>query len=90
MQKSLFRQEAMDKVKKGQVITRVRQGGGAETDVVSLFDGRVDSVLVEKGMLLRRGQHVAVVKEGDEPLTAFVFVAGEERPANLVLPSSAG
>ncbi len=75
MQKSLFRQEAMDNVEKGQVIARVRQGGGAETDVVSLFDGRVDSVLV---------------KEGDEPLTAYVFVAGEERPAKLVLPSSAG
>ena len=47
MQKSLFRQEAMDNVKKGQVITR-------------------------------------------GTLCTATFVLGEERPANLVLPSSAG
>lgn len=67
-----------DTVKKGQVIARVRQGEGAETDVVSLFQGRMDSVVVEEGMLLERGQHVAVVKEGNDPLSAFVFVPGEQ------------
>ena len=36
------------------------------------------SVVIEKGMLLERGQKVAVVKEGDEPLQAFVFVPGEQ------------
>ena len=46
--------------------------------MVSLFGGRVDSVVVEEGMLLTRGQNVAVVKEGDEPLQAFVFVPGEQ------------
>ena len=45
---------------------------------VSLFGGRVDSVVIEEGMLLRRGQNVAVVKEGNEPLTAFIFVPGEQ------------
>ncbi len=72
------RVESGDRVKKGQVIARVRQDRDAEADVVSLFDGRVDSVVVEKGMLLTRGQHVAVVKEGDAPLEAFVFVPGEQ------------
>jgi ABC-type transport system involved in Fe-S cluster assembly fused permease/ATPase subunit len=46
--------------------------------VVSLFGGRLDSLLIEKGMLLERGQRVAVVKEGDEPLEAFVFVPDEQ------------
>ena len=72
------RVETGDSVKKGQVLARVRPNQGADSDVVSLFDGRVDSVVVEEGMLLRRGQNVAVVKEGDAPLTAFVFVPGEQ------------
>jgi len=67
-----------DRVKKGQVVARVRPNGGAETDVVSLFGGRLDEILIEEGMLLERGQNVAVVKEGDDPLTAFVFVPGEQ------------
>jgi HlyD family secretion protein len=67
-----------DHVKKGAVVARVRSNGGAENDVISLFGGRVDSVLIEVGMLLRPGQRVAVVKEGDEPLTAFIFVPGAQ------------
>jgi HlyD family secretion protein/Biotin-lipoyl like len=70
--------ETGDTVKKGQVIARVRSNAGTESDVVSLFGGRVDSVVVEKGMLVRRGQNVAVVKEGKEPLAAFIFVPGEQ------------
>jgi multidrug efflux pump subunit AcrA (membrane-fusion protein) len=72
------RVETGDTVKKGQVIARVRPDGGAQTDVVSLFSGRVDSVVIEKGMLLQRGHNVAVVKEGNDPLSAFVFVSGEQ------------
>jgi multidrug efflux pump subunit AcrA (membrane-fusion protein) len=72
------RVEIWDRVQEGQVLARVRQGGGAETDVVSLFDGRVDEILIEAGMLLERGQQVAVIKRGNEPLQAFVFVAGEQ------------
>ena len=70
--------ETRDTVKKGQVIARVRSNAGTESDVLSLFGGRVDSVVVEKGMLVRRGQNVAVVKEGKEPLAAFIFVPGEQ------------
>jgi len=70
--------ETGDTVKKGQVIARVRSNSGTESDVLSLFGGRVDSVVVEKGMLVRRGQNVAVVKEGKEPLAAFIFVPGEQ------------
>ena len=70
--------ETGDSVKKGQVIARVSPDGGATTDVVSLFSGRIDSVVVEKGMLLKRGQSIAVVKEGNEPLQAFIFVPGEQ------------
>lgn len=70
--------ETRDNVKKGQVIARVRSNSGTESDVLSLFGGRVDSVVVEKGMLVRRGQNVAVVKEGKEPLAAFIFVSGEQ------------
>jgi len=67
-----------DDVQEGQVLARVRFAGGAETDVVSLFDGRVDEILIEKGVLLERGQSVAVIKERYEPLQAFVFVPGEQ------------
>jgi multidrug efflux pump subunit AcrA (membrane-fusion protein) len=72
------RVKAGNKVKEGHVVARVRPDGGAETDVVSLFDGRVDEILIEEGMLLTRGQNVAVVKEGNDPLQAFVFVSGEQ------------
>ena len=72
------RMETGDQVKDGQVLARVRLNDDSETDVVSLFNGRVDSVLIEKGMLLQRGQHVAVIKEGHEPLQAFVFVPAQE------------
>jgi multidrug efflux pump subunit AcrA (membrane-fusion protein) len=67
-----------DHVQEGQVLARVRPNEGAETDVVSLFDGRVDQILIEKGMFLERGQQVAVIKRGNEPLQAFVFVPGEQ------------
>jgi multidrug efflux pump subunit AcrA (membrane-fusion protein) len=67
-----------DSVQKGQVIARVSPEGGAETDVVSLFDGRVDSILIEEGMLLQRGQNVAVIKEGNDPLQAFIFAPAEQ------------
>jgi multidrug efflux pump subunit AcrA (membrane-fusion protein) len=67
-----------DHVQEGQVLARVRPNEGAETDVVSLFDGRVDQILIEKGMYLERGQHVAVIKSGNEPLQAFVFMPGEQ------------
>lgn len=70
--------ETGDSVEKGQVIARVSPDGGAATDVVSLFGGRIDSVVVEEGMLLERGQNIAVVKEGNDPLQAFVFVPGEQ------------
>ena len=72
------RVEIGDHVQEGQVLARVRQGGGSESDVVSLFDGRVDEILIEDGMLLERGQQVAVIKRGNEPLQAFVFVPGEQ------------
>ena len=49
-----------DHVKKGAVVARVRSNGGAENDIISLFGGLVDSVLIEEGMLLRPGQRVAV------------------------------
>ncbi len=70
--------EIGDEVREGQVLARVRVGEDTETDVVSLFDGRVDEILIERGMLLERGQSVAVIKERWEPLQAFVFVAGEQ------------
>lgn len=72
------RVEIGDHVQEGQVLARVRPNEGAETDVVSLFDGRVDEILIEKGMFLERGQQIAVIKRGNEPLQAFVFVAGEQ------------
>jgi multidrug resistance efflux pump len=70
--------EIGDHVHKGQVLARVHPNEGAETNVVSLFDGRVDEILIEEGMVLERGQQVAVIKRGNEPLQAFVFVAGEQ------------
>jgi hypothetical protein len=70
--------EIGDHVQEGQVLARIRPNEGPETDVVSLFDGRVDQILIERGMLLERGQQVAVIKRGNEPLQAFVFVAGEQ------------
>ena len=70
--------ETGDTVKKGHVIARVRSNSGTASDVLSLFDGRVDSIVVEKGMLVTRGQNVAVVKEGKEPLAAFTFVPGNQ------------
>jgi multidrug resistance efflux pump len=70
--------EIGDYVHKGQVLARVHPNEGAETNVVSLFDGRVDEILIEEGMVLERGQQVAVIKRGNEPLQAFVFVAGEQ------------
>jgi HlyD family secretion protein len=72
------RMEIGDPVQQGQVLARVSPNEGAETDVVSLFDGRVDQILIEEGMFLGRGQRVAVIKRGNEPLQAFVFVAGEQ------------
>ena len=70
------RVEIGDDVREGQVLARVLPDEGAETDVVSLFDGRVDQILIEKGMLLSRGQQVAVIKKGNQPLQAFVFLDG--------------
>jgi Biotin-requiring enzyme len=70
--------EIGDHVHKGQVLAWVHPNEGAETNVVSLFDGRVDEILIEEGMVLERGQQVAVIKRGNEPLQAFVFVAGEQ------------
>ena len=72
------RMEMGDPVQQGQVLARVSPNEDAETDVVSLFDGRVDQILIEEGMFLERGQRVAVIKRGNEPLQAFVFVAGEQ------------
>jgi hypothetical protein len=72
------RVEIGDHVQEGQVLARVRPNEGAETDVVSLFDGRVDEILIEEGMFLERGRQVAVIKRGNKPLQAFVFVAGEQ------------
>jgi Biotin-requiring enzyme len=72
------RVEIGDHVHEGQVLARVSPNEGAETDVVSLFDGRVDQILIEEGMYWERGQRVAVIKRGNEPLQAFVFVAGEQ------------
>jgi hypothetical protein len=72
------RVEIGDHVQEGQVLARVRPNEGAETDVVSLFDGRVDAILIEEGMFLERGQPVAVIKRGNKPLQAFVFIAGEQ------------
>jgi Biotin-requiring enzyme len=72
------RVEIGDHVQEGQVLARVRPNEGAETDVVSLFDGRVDEILIEEGLYLERGQQVAVIKRGNKPLQAFVFVAGEQ------------
>src|SRR5215210_1899057 len=54
-----------DSVHKGQVIAQVSSKEGTETDVVSLVNGRVDAILIEEGMLLERGQNVAVIKEGN-------------------------
>ena len=54
--------EIGDHVQEGQVLARVRPNEGAETDVVSLFDGRVDEILIEEGLYLERGQQVAVIK----------------------------
>ena len=73
-----LRVEIGDRVQEGQVLARVRPNEGAETDVVSLFDGRVDEILIEEGMFLESGQSIAVVKERFEPLQAFVFVPGEQ------------
>jgi hypothetical protein len=70
--------ETGDTIKDGQVIARVRTNAGTESDILSLFGGRVDSVVVEKGMLVTRGQNVAVVKVGKEPLAAFIFVPAEQ------------
>jgi multidrug efflux pump subunit AcrA (membrane-fusion protein) len=67
-----------DDVKEGQVIATVRTGEGAKTGVVSLFGGRADEVLIQKGMVLDRGQNVAVVEERNKPLEAVVFVPAEE------------
>jgi multidrug resistance efflux pump len=67
-----------DTIKEGQVVARVRSNSGTESDVLSLFGGRVDSVIIEKGMLVRRGQNVAVVKTGKKPLEAFIFVPAEQ------------
>jgi biotin/lipoyl-binding protein/HlyD family secretion protein len=67
-----------DHVKEGQVIARVQRESGAKTDVVSLYSGRADEVLVQKGMVLDRGQQVAVLEDGNKPLEAVVFVPTEQ------------
>jgi hypothetical protein len=72
------RVEIGDHVQEGQVLAQVRPNEGTDTDVLSLFDGRVDEILIEEGMFLERGQQVAVIKRGNEPLQAFLFVAGEQ------------
>ena len=38
----------------------------------------MDEILIEEGRFLERGQQVAVIKRGNEPLQAFVFVPGEQ------------
>lgn len=73
-----LRVETGDSVQEGQVVARIRPNEGAETDVVSLFDGEVEEIHIEEGMLLDRGQQVAVIEEGNEPLQAFVFVPGAQ------------
>jgi HlyD family secretion protein len=65
-------------VKEGQVIARVRSDSGAKTDVVTLYSGRADEVLVQKGMVLDRGDQVAVVEQGHKPLEAVIFVPTEQ------------
>jgi multidrug efflux pump subunit AcrA (membrane-fusion protein) len=70
--------ETGDTVKAGQVVVHVATATGAEADVDTLFTGTVVDVPIDEGMLLERGQQVAVVEEGDEPLEAVFFVPAED------------
>ena len=68
-----------DVVQPGEVVARVSADRAAEaTEVTTLFGGQVVDVPIGKGMLLSRGQLVAVVEEGNEPLQAVFFVPAEE------------
>lgn len=72
------RADTGDRVEEGQVVAQLRPDEGGEIDVVSLFDGRIEEVMTERGMLLNRGDQVAVVEKGNRPLEATVFVPGEQ------------
>jgi multidrug efflux pump subunit AcrA (membrane-fusion protein) len=67
-----------DQVKEGQVIARVQTDSGEKADVVTLYSGRAEEVLVQKGMVLNRGQQVAVVEQGSKPLEAVIFAPTEQ------------
>ena len=70
--------ETGDTVTAGQVLIHLRTEDGAEAEVVTLFGGEVVDVPVGKGMLVDRGEQVAVVEQGDEPLQAVFFVPAED------------
>lgn len=67
-----------DAVRDGQVIARIRADSGAEADVVSLFRGRVVDLAIDTGMLVDRGQQIAVVEEAKKPLEAVFFVPAKD------------
>ena len=67
-----------DVVQPGQVVAHATTDAAGQAEVTTLFGGKVVDVPIGKGMLLSRGQLVAVVEEGDEPLEAVFFVPAEE------------
>jgi pyruvate/2-oxoglutarate dehydrogenase complex dihydrolipoamide acyltransferase (E2) component len=63
-----------DTVEEGQVVARL-QGDGEETvEVKSFFTGTALEVLLQEGIVVDRGDQVAVIERGDEPLQAIMYV----------------
>jgi hypothetical protein len=67
-----------DVVEEGQVIARMQSDDGEETDIVTFVEGTVTEVLVRRGFLVDRGDEVAVLERGDEPLQAVLYVPGDD------------
>lgn len=72
-------------------VATIRTEDGRTVPVMTLHAGTAVDVPVDRGMLMERGQQVAVVEEGDEPLGASFFVPAEDgkalRPGMQVLVS---
>lgn len=80
-----------DVVTAGMQVATIRTEDGTTVPVTTLHAGTAVDVPVDQGMLVERGEQVAVVEQGDEPLEASFFVPAEDgkalRPGMQVLVS---
>ncbi|MGF1471331.1 MAG: biotin/lipoyl-containing protein [Rubrobacteraceae bacterium] len=63
-----------DEISEGQTVAFLEVDGQNPVAIKSFFEGTATDVLVERGMVVDRGEQVAVIERGNEPLQAVMYV----------------